>query len=189
MFVYQIFFWQINFSVFKYYIIQSKFKGQQKVSSLLLPLIFPSSLLPFFHHLRLQTNWAPSFLIHRDILSLIVREIEASRGAAHKRVTVNVTGCGFDPHSKELNIYLNLHFYFFALVFRQSAALSSATQHAMSPKFTQLCAGFSVKLIIKLNLLLPFIQYKNAQLSIRSYHRLLCIIGNSIITKVMKEAI
>ena len=56
-------------------------------------------------------------------------------------------------------------FYFFALVSRQSAALSSATHHAMPPEFggkwgteclnttfplpTLLCAGYNVKLILK----------------------------------------
>ena len=33
------------------------------------------------------------------------------------------------------NIYLNVYFHFFALVSRQSAALRSATQHAMPPVF------------------------------------------------------
>ena len=28
-------------------------------------------------------------------------------------VTVKSTGCGFDPHSRRLNIYLNLYFHFF----------------------------------------------------------------------------
>ena len=32
-------------------------------------------------------------------------------------------------------MFLNLYLYFFALVSRQKAALSSATQHAMSPEF------------------------------------------------------
>ena len=74
------------------------------------------------------------------------------------------TGCGSDPHSRRRNIYLNLYFHFFALVSRQSAALSSATQHAMPPEFgrkwgteclntrfplpTLLRAGYSVKLIL-----------------------------------------
>ena len=73
------------------------------------------------------------------------------------------TGCGFDPHSRRCYIYLNLYFHFFALVSRQSASLSSATQHAMPPEFgrksgteclntrfplpTLLCAGYRVKLI------------------------------------------
>ena len=48
-------------------------------------------------------------------------------------VTVKATGYGFDPHSRNLNIYLSLHFRFFALVSRQSAALNFATQHAMAP--------------------------------------------------------
>ena len=86
-------------------------------------------------------------------------EIESSRGA----VAQSVTGCGFDPYSRRWNIYLNLYFHFFALVSRQSAALSPATQHAMPPEIgrkwgteclntslplpTLLCAGYSVKLI------------------------------------------
>ena len=56
---------------------------------------------------------------------------EASRGAAARSVNVKPTGCGFDSHSRRWNIYLNLFFHFFALVSRLSAALSSATQHAM----------------------------------------------------------
>ena len=58
---------------------------------------------------------------------------KASRGAAAQSVTFKPTGCGFDPHSRRLNIYLNLYFHFLALVSRRSAALSSATQHAMPP--------------------------------------------------------
>ena len=50
-------------------------------------------------------------------------------------VTVKSPDCGFDPHSKRLNIYLRLYFYIFALVSRQSSALSYGTQHAMSPEF------------------------------------------------------
>ena len=46
----------------------------------------------------------------------------------HKRVTVNATG-------GELNIYVNLYFHFFALVSRQSAAVSSVTQNAMPAVF------------------------------------------------------
>ena len=41
---------------------------------------------------------------------------EARRGAGAQNVTVKPTGCGFDPHSRWLNIYLNLYFHFFALV-------------------------------------------------------------------------
>ena len=52
----------------------------------------------------------------------------------HNCVTVNATGCGFDPHSSKLNMYLNVYIHFFALVSRQIAALSSATQHAISPE-------------------------------------------------------
>ena len=69
-----------------------------------------------------------------------------------------------------MKYYLNLYFQFFALVSMQSAALSSATQHAMPPDFgekwgmeylttrfplpTLLCAGYSVKLIF-INLISP----------------------------------
>ena len=50
-------------------------------------------------------------------------------------VTVKSTGCEFDPPSRKCNIYLNLYFHFFALVPRQSAALSSATpRHAVPPE-------------------------------------------------------
>ena len=59
---------------------------------------------------------------------------EASCGAGAQSVTIKPTGCGFDPHSRRWNIYLNLYFHFFPLVSRQSAALSSATQHAMPPE-------------------------------------------------------
>ena len=78
-------------------------------------------------------------------------------------MTVKPTGCEFDPHSRRRNINLNLDLHFFALVSGQSAALSSAIQHAMPPEFgrkwgkeclntkfplpTLLCAGYSVKLI------------------------------------------
>ena len=86
---------------------------------------------------------------------------EASRGTAAQSVTVKATGCGFNSHSGRWNIYLNLYFHFFALVSRLSAALRSATQHAIPPEFgrkwgtecfntrfplpTLLCAGYSVK--------------------------------------------
>ena len=35
--------------------------------------------------------------------------IEASRGVGAQNVTVKPTGCGFDPHSRRCNIYLNLY--------------------------------------------------------------------------------
>ena len=56
---------------------------------------------------------------------------EASRNAEAQSVTIKSTGCGFDPHSRKRNIYLHLYFHFYALVQRQRAALSSATQHTM----------------------------------------------------------
>ena len=60
--------------------------------------------------------------------------VESSRGAVAQSVTVKSTGCGYDPKSRKCNIYLHLYFHFFALVSRISAALSSATRHAMSPE-------------------------------------------------------
>ena len=87
----------------------------------------------------------------------------ASRGAAARSVTVKLNDCGFDPQIRRWNIYLNLYFNFFAQVSILSAALNSATQHAMPPEFcrkwgteclntrlplpTLLSAGYSVKLI------------------------------------------
>ena len=89
--------------------------------------------------------------------------LQLNPGAAARNVTAKPTGCGYDPHSRWWNIYLNLYFHFFALVSRLSAALSSATQHAMPPEIfkkwgttglntrfplpTLMCAGYSVKLI------------------------------------------
>ena len=86
--------------------------------------------------------------------------LEASRGAGAQNVSVKPIRYGFDPHSRRGNIYLNLYFQFFALVSRQNAALSSATQHAMPPEFGRkwgteclnarfplpslMCSGYSV---------------------------------------------
>ena len=60
-------------------------------------------------------------------------------------MTVELTGFGFDPHSRRLNIYLNLYFHFFAPLSRHSAVLSNTDTRFPTP--TQLCAGYSVKLI------------------------------------------
>ena len=100
------------------------------------------------------------------LLKLYNRKIskhEANRGARTQSVTVKSTGCGFDSHSRKWNIYLHFYFHFFALVSRESAALSSATQWATPPELggkwgteslntrfplpTLLRAGYSVKLI------------------------------------------
>ena len=97
-----------------------------------------------------------------DLFDFIKVLLMSSCGLAAQSVSVKPTGCGFDPHSKRWNIYLNLYFHFFALVSRQSTTLSSATQHEMPPEIgrkweterlstrfpllTLLCAGFSVKL-------------------------------------------
>ena len=98
------------------------------------------------------------------LFRILISFFKASRGAVPQSVTLKPTGCGFDPRSRRWNIYLNLYFRFFALVSRTSAALSSATQHAMPPEFgkkwemeclntrfplpTLLCAGYGVKLIL-----------------------------------------
>ena len=85
--------------------------------------------------------WSTVLLTLKQIYYIILKRFilfkirEASRGAAARSVTVKPTGCGFDPHSKRWNIYLNLYFHFFTLVSRLSAVLSSATQHAMPPEF------------------------------------------------------
>ena len=65
---------------------------------------------------------------------IVIFILEASRGAGAQSETIKLSGCGFDPHSRKWNIYLRLCFHFFALVSRQSAALSFATQHAMPPE-------------------------------------------------------
>ena len=46
-------------------------------------------------------------------------------------------------HSSKLNIYINFYFRLFALVLKQSAALISATQHAMPSEFSE-CGERSV---------------------------------------------
>ena len=78
---------------------------------------------------------------------------EARRGAVAQSMTVNATGCGFDP------MYISI---FFALLSKQSALLSSVTQHVI-PEFggqwgteclntrfllpTLLCAVYSANMI------------------------------------------
>ena len=61
------------------------------------------------------------YLVYVDILIWSISlstNIEASRGAEAQSVIVNATGCEFDPHSRNWNIYLNLYFHSFALVSR-----------------------------------------------------------------------
>ena len=78
-------------------------------------------------------------------------------------MAANATGCRFNP-TREIKIYFNLYFYFFAPVSCKCAALSLATQHTMPsefggewgmeclntrfPLFTLLCARYTVKLIL-----------------------------------------
>ena len=87
---------------------------------------------------------------------------EASRDAGAQSVTINATGCWFDPHSRKCHIYLNLYFNFFTLKSRQSAAFSITTRQPLPPEFggkwekkrlntsLPLPAGYSVKLIFNL---------------------------------------
>ena len=87
-------------------------------------------------------------------LSNFVLTFKAQRpvvAQGHECVTVNVTGCWFDPHSKKINIYINLYFHFL-LVKRQSAALPSRIllTECFNTMFSLpilLCAEHSVKLI------------------------------------------
>ena len=72
------------------------------------------------------------------------------------------TGCGFDPHSRRCNIYLNLYFYFlrsgvqakrsveFCHLIRNVSGIRQKVGNGVSfttfPLPTLLCAGYSVKL-------------------------------------------
>ena len=66
----------------------------------------------------------------------------------YKCVTVNATGCRFDPHSRKCNIYLNLNFYFSALVSGQSAALCFITQYAASKSRRKMGNGLSLHQVL-----------------------------------------
>ena len=114
--------------------------------------IYPSSIPITYLHI---------FIPIHNTINIVCNQYrdDTCRGAGAQNVTIKPTGCGFDPHSRKWNIYLNLYFHFFALVSRQSPALSFATQHAMpaesgrkwrtvclNTKFplpTLLCAGHS----------------------------------------------
>ena len=50
----------------------------------------------------------------------------------NKHVITNAIGCEFDSYSRKQNIE---YFYSIALVTRQSAVLSSTTEHTKSPEF------------------------------------------------------
>ena len=47
-----------------------------------------------------------------ESIILVCFSVEAGRGTAAQSVTVKPTGRGFDPHSSNLNIYLNLYSHF-----------------------------------------------------------------------------
>ena len=77
--------------------------------------------------------------------------IEASRGAAARGVTVKPTEIGSIPTRGDEIFYLNLYFHFFALVSRLSAALSSAIHLAMPPEFGRFfLRNYNFKLLRKL---------------------------------------
>ena len=87
-------------------------------------------------------------------------------------MTVESTGCGFDPNSRKRNIYLNLYFHFFALKsevksgveFRHSTRNTSQIRQKVGngvsylltytrfPLPTLLTAGYSVKLFFFINI-------------------------------------
>ena len=56
--------------------------------------------------------------------SIIENIIANTLGMRRSAVTVKPTGCGFDPHSRGRNNYLNLYFHFFALVSRLSEEMT-----------------------------------------------------------------
>ena len=59
---------------------------------------------PFYVILATRSRLRPHVL-RNYLLSHLV---ETSRGAGAQSMTVNATGCGFNPHSIKLNIYLKL---------------------------------------------------------------------------------
>ena len=78
-----------------------------------------------------EKNIILSFLI---LFLLFIKKgpIEASRGAATRRVTAKSTGCGFDPHSRRWNIYLNLYFHFlrFGVEVKRGVEFCPSTRNA-----------------------------------------------------------
>ena len=94
----------------------------------------------------------------------IITRFEASRGAGAQSVPVNRLVVGSIPTRGD-EIFIYFYIFISSLWCRgESAALSSATQHAMPPeigggwgteclntRFTLLCAGYSVKLKKKQN--------------------------------------
>ena len=81
--------------------------------------------------------------------------ISLNRGQSWRRGTkyACATGCGFDPHSRKLNIYVNLYFRFFALVWSRSVRWKFGGKWATEclntnlPRPALLCTGYGVKLI------------------------------------------
>ena len=101
-------------------------------------------------------------ILCNDHLKWILFNIEASRGAGAQSVTVNRLVVGSIPTRGD-EIFIYIYIFISSLWCRgESAALSSATQHAMPPEIggkwrteclntrfpllTLLCAGYSVNL-------------------------------------------
>ena len=81
-------------------------------------------------------DYASNFIQNASNLELV--HLLRSHSAGAQSVTVTATGYGFNPHSKKLNIYLQFTFSFLRFGISKSAALSSATQHAMPPEFDRM---------------------------------------------------
>ena len=151
--------------------------------------------MPLCHYWILYVKYKS--LLPSILLFIVVEASGQRRGAAAWSVTVKPTGCEFDPHSRRWNIYLNLYFHFFALESRLNAALSSATQHAMPPKFgrkwgteylntrfplpTLLCAGYSVKLIYIYFLKILFRKHTNFKSCYVQYF--ICFLRSTFLTE------
>ena len=84
---------------------------------------------------------------------------EANRGAGAQSATVKANGCGFDPHPRKLNFYLNLSLHFFTLVMNQIAVclpphstqcVARVSYYTRLPLPSLQYAGYNVKLIKKL---------------------------------------
>ena len=91
--------WNLNFSLVQF------FRGEKE--------IFNVHHI-FFHLYALSCIYTLQGMQREPSLKILDSAFTAAQS-----VTVKPTGCGFDPHSRKWNIYLNLYFNFFALVSRQ----------------------------------------------------------------------
>ena len=102
--------------------------------------------------------------VSKEVLSIFFPKVRVRPVMAQRHEVLIRLVVGSMP-LEEMKYLLKFIFPFFALVSRLSAALSSGTQHAIPPEFgrkwgteclntrfplpTLLCAGYSVKLILK----------------------------------------